>query len=294
MDVKGNREDPFQPAFWIRSWEAARKNSSGAGKIIRSDSEMNEYWNRIAASYDQAHSNQEPSERVQTVLNILRREQLLKPDWDILDIGCGPGNFTIPLADACRSVTALDSASEMCRQLLNKIENLGLKNVTVLHHLWEELDLKQTALEEKFDLSFASMTTAIFNLDTLMKMNKASRNSCCLIFWAENGSNRVRDDLYQLLFKAKDSGSGMPSVIYPFNLLYSLGYFPKIEFINSGWSTTEPVEKAIDSLCNYFWLYTDVVPAHVDIIARYVREHAVDGALTRETKTRLGVVTWNV
>jgi SAM-dependent methyltransferase len=290
LDKKINSS--MDPVFWINAWENARTKNPGAKKLIRSDTEMIEYWNHLAASYDKIHSSSAPSKRVRVVLDILQREEFLKPHYDILDIGCGPGNYTLPFSEMCKSVIALDSAAEMCRQLEMKAEKLGRKNITVLNYPWEGLELKNEGLEINFDLSFASMTTAINNYETLMQMNRSSRRNCCLIFWAENGINLVREDLYRLIFKENDPGSSMASIIYPFNLLFSLGYFPKIEFIDSGWSTTEPVDKAIDSICNYFWLYTEITPSIKNIITRYVLRRAIKGEFTRETKARLGIVTW--
>ncbi len=36
-----------------------------------------------------------------------------KPDWSILDIGCGPGTLALPLAQHTQKVTALDFSGNM-------------------------------------------------------------------------------------------------------------------------------------------------------------------------------------
>jgi ubiquinone/menaquinone biosynthesis C-methylase UbiE len=284
----------LESQFWINAWEEVRTKSPGATSIIRSDAEMIEYWNHLATSYDQAHSSLEPGKRVKVVMDILQRDKLLIPGDSIIDIGCGTGNYSIPFAKIGHCITAVDSSPEMCKQLVSKTKNLSLDNITVLNHLWEKLDLEQEGWHEKYDLSFASMTTAIFDYHTLQKMIRVSKRSCCLIFWAENGFNQVRKDLFRLIFKKDDPGSGLASIIYPFNLLYSLGYFPKIEFISSEWASTETTDKAIENLCRFFWLYTDITPEIKNIIANYVKEKAVHGLLNRKTKARLGVVSWDV
>jgi len=284
----------LEPHFWINAWEEARTKSPGATSIIRSDPEMIDYWNHLAANYDQAHSSSERGKRVTVVMDILQREKLIIPEDAVLDIGCGTGNYAIPFAEIGRTVTAVDSSPEMCKQLQRKIQNMGFTNISVLNRFWEELDLEKEGWLNKFDLAFASMTTAIFDYHTLLKMIRASKRSCCLIFWAENGFNQVRQDLFRLIFKKDNPGSGLASIIYPFNLLYSLGYFPKIEFINSGWTSTETADQAIENLCHYFWLYTEITPRIRKIISDYVGEKAVNGLLTRETKARLGVVSWNL
>jgi len=41
----------------------------------------------------------------------------VKPEWTVLDIGCGPGTLTVPLAKKVKSITALDISSEMLKFL---------------------------------------------------------------------------------------------------------------------------------------------------------------------------------
>lgn len=280
--------------YWMDAWKEARENSISKKKVIRSNAEMIDYWNHFAPKYDRVHSQTKQSPRVKKVIEILQAEDFLSPQTELLDIGCGPGNYSLPLAEICRNVTALDGAVEMCRQLKNKVEISGINNITVMNRLWEEIDLDRELMVNKFDLVFASMTEAVSDFSTLEAMNQASRENCCLVFWAENGKNRARKELWELIFKEPDPGYGMASVIYPFNLLYSQGYYPSIRFIDSEWSTEEPVEEAIESLARLFWLYTDISPEIKDIIARYVGEHAEDGIFTRKTEAQLGVTTWKV
>ncbi len=282
----------IKPEYWIKAWEEARERSVSKKKMIRSSTEMVEYWNHFAPKYDQVHSPVKQNPRVQKVIEILQAEEFLTPDTALLDIGCGPGNYSLPLAEICRSVTALDGAAGMCQQLQKKVGQLGIDNIEVMHRLWEEIDLEKEQMVNKYDLVFASMTEAVSDYPTLEAMNRASRDKCCLIFWADNGKNRARSELWELIFKEADPGYGMASVIYPFNLLYSLGYFPSMRFIDSEWSNEEPVEEAVDSLARLFWLYIDISPEIKDIISRYVKENAIDGVFKRKTEACLGVVTW--
>jgi len=180
----------------------------------------------------------------------------------------------------------------LCRMLELNSHEQNINNIKVLHRLWEELDVEQEEMTGKYDLVLASMTTAVSDLETLKKMNQASANNCCLAFWAEKGSNRVQEELWRLIFNEKAPDYGMASVIYPFNLLYSLGYFPKIEFIDTEWSHQESPKEAVESLCHMFWLYTDITPRVKKIIEKYVDEKTRNGLFVRKTVARIGVVTW--
>lgn len=282
------------PEYWVKAWQDARKNNAAEKHIIRSSSEMIEYWNHFAPKYDQLHSPIKKSPRVQEVINILQQEGFLNPQAKVLDIGCGPGNYSIPLAELCSSVTALDGASEMCRQLKKKVDQLGVRNIKVLNKLWEEIELDEEGMNKEFDLVFASMTEAVSDHATLNAMINASKENCCLVFWAAPGINKARTELWERIFNEPDPGFSMASVIYPFNLLYSLGYYPAIRFFDTEWSNEETLDEAIESLCRMFWLYTEINTEIETIIAQYVKEKAVNNIFVRKTETKLGIVTWQI
>ncbi len=212
------------PEFWQQAWEHARKNLNAEKRKIRSEKEAMEFWSSYAPRYEKKYTPDETNDRVETVLEILRRKNFLTPETDILDIGSGPGTFALPLSRLCKNVTSLDGAEGMCRELQKKADADKISNINILHRLWEDVDIKEEGMAKQYDLVFASMTAAICDFDTLDKMNQASKKDCCLIFWAERSSSRARQDLWKVFFREEDSGYGGTSIIYPFNLLYSLGH----------------------------------------------------------------------
>ena len=55
----------------------------------------------------------------------------LDKDDTVLDIGCGIGRLTIPIAEKVRQVTALDIADKMLELCQENVRNAGLDNVTI-------------------------------------------------------------------------------------------------------------------------------------------------------------------
>jgi len=292
--MKQTIDDLNQPVFWQHAWEKARKSSKTEKRKIRDNKEVMEFWNRFAPKYEKRHSPGNVDHRVQGVLDMFLQQQILNGETAVLDIGCGPGTHALPLAEICKSVTALDGAGEMCLELEKKVKEKNIGNIKVLHRMWEDVDIKKENMLKKFDLVLASMTTAVCDYETLDKMNQASRNNCCLIFWAQNSSNQARKELWKILFQEEDPGYGAASVIYPFNLLFSLGYYPEMRYIDSEWTYKEPVDEAIESLCRSFWLFTEITPYIKETITSYVQEKAENNIFSQKTKARLGVVTWSV
>ncbi|QSZ28187.1 class I SAM-dependent methyltransferase [Aceticella autotrophica] len=278
--------------FWQNVWEDAKNSSFNMRKKIRTEKEDIEFWNKFAPSYGKNTSGR-GKERLEKVIRLLESEGILSPEAEILDIGCGPGTYAIPFAKRVKSVTAVDGAEEMCRILKENMEKSGLKNINILNRLWGDVDIKKEGLENGFDLVFASMTPAVSDYKALMKMNEASRKYCCLISWAGARFNPARNELWKIIFHEEDKGMAN-MIIYPFNLLYSLGYYPTMQYLNTGWMQEETIDEAVESLSRTFWRFTEITPEIKDIIYNYVKEKAKDGLFRQETKVRMGIMTWRV
>jgi ubiquinone/menaquinone biosynthesis C-methylase UbiE len=56
----------------------------------------------------------------------------INPDDVVVDFGCGPGYFTIELANRAKKVVAVDLSPEMLKKAQNKAAKAGLKNIQLL------------------------------------------------------------------------------------------------------------------------------------------------------------------
>jgi len=88
-------------------------------------------WNRIAGDYAEwvRASGYAYGKRVVEFL----RGEMLKPEFEVLDIGAGPGSISIPLAEAVKRVVAVEPSSEMVKHLIKDAAEKGLRNVEVIN-----------------------------------------------------------------------------------------------------------------------------------------------------------------
>ena len=77
----------------------------------------------------------------------------LKPDYRIMDIGCGTGVFAVNAAPFCKQVIAMDISRTMLAYARKKAEKLGIKNIKFLNngfltyeHTGKPLDAIYTSL----------------------------------------------------------------------------------------------------------------------------------------------------
>lgn len=56
-------------------------------------------------------------------------ELVMEPHHSILEVGCGTGNYTVPVARCCTEMVAIDSSPEMLRYLRRRLGREALTNV---------------------------------------------------------------------------------------------------------------------------------------------------------------------
>lgn len=283
----GNQE------FWLKLWQDARENSPLRRRRCRNEQEAVDIWNQRAQRFAQRTSNAKGHQRQRAALALLEQEGVLGPEVKVLDIGAGPGNFTIPMARLAGEVTALEPATEMVRLLEDRVRTEHLENIRVIQHTWQEVRVEEDGLAGKFDLVFASMTPGVQDPETLQKMLKASRKFCYLSAFSGRRWRQAHRELWQRFF-AEDMGDNPGDIIYPFGLLYSIGYRPNLRFVAKQQIQEQPIEEAVEDLLRFFWSYLDITSEVRQAVEEYVQEHAQDGILRQAANTCHGMMLWRV
>lgn len=83
-------------------------------------------YNDIAGEYDQRIPGAGPADDMFTATEIQFLLSKIQPGERVLDIGCGTGRFTVPLAELGTDVSALDISTGMLEILRGKLDAKGL------------------------------------------------------------------------------------------------------------------------------------------------------------------------
>jgi SAM-dependent methyltransferase len=284
------------PDSWRRFWLEAKDRSPVNRRERRDAGEEVESWTNRASSYAE-HSESEGSRvRREEILSWLEESEVLRPGSKVLDIGAGPGNFAIPMAARAAEVTAVEPARGMVEILEQGVESEEIGNIRIVPKTWEAVDLQAEGWTGAFDLVFASMSPGVSTPEMLEKMIAASRSHCYLSGWSGNRWGKwglAQAELWPVIFE-EDLGSYPSDILYPFGLLYALGYRPELRFTQPRVHLEMAAEEAVRELADHFSRYVQVDAGVEETIASYVRKNSSAGTFLQEYSTCQGFMIWSV
>jgi SAM-dependent methyltransferase len=284
------------PEMWKRQWLEAKKHSPVNRRERRGEGAEVERWNARAPSYAE-HSESEGSQlRRNQIFSWLEQAGALQRHHRVLDIGSGPGAFSVPMARRVAEVVAVEPARGMVDILERKLESMGLKNVRTVQKTWEEVDLVAEGWRRAFDLVVASMSPGVSSPAMLEKMVAASASFCYLSGWSGDRWGKwgqAQRELWPLIF-GEELGDYPSDILYPFGLLYSLGYRPELRFVRPQVHLEMSEEEAVEGLLDHFDRYLDVGAEVRRTVRSYVGRNSRNGIFIQEATTCQGFMLWTV
>lgn len=225
-------------------------------------------------------------------LQLLEQEHMLEPTYDILDVGCGVGVYAMAIAKKVKSATGVDFSPKMIQKGQEKMGEMKLTNVTLSCIDWNTVDLTAQGFKGRFDLVFAHTTPAIGDAATFLKMNEASKRFCVI-----SNPGKMYEPVLQEVQKivgledsAEDCGS---SRIYALDMLFQMGYLPKLAYEYQVWNMNQPYENA----CAYYIgrvaaMGKQLSPSETTKVQDYLASIAKDGRVIDQINTIVTTLYW--
>ena len=150
----------------------------------------------------------------------------LNGDEVVLDIGCGPGTLAIPLAKRVKEVIALDFSAQMLEELRAYAAREGIINIKTYHIGWED----DWSILPQADIVVASRSMEVSDVEAALTKMSAHATKACYLTYKVGGSFVDMNILDYIGKKVKTK----PDYWYIPIILYSLGYLPRIDYIETG------------------------------------------------------------
>lgn len=274
---------------WVDCWKA-----SNPKKMAVSDESMAERWNKRSEEFARHMDGERGRKRTADVRGLLEEAGFSPVGAKILDIGCGPGSLSLPLARAGADVTSLDISTGMLDRLREAARKEDL-NIDAIECSWWTADIDELGFRNRFDLVIASMTPGVRDVETFDRMMACSKRFCYYSNFVGRGQDTAHREILRTILGEEPHGHGHgPAMLYPFMYLYTLGYRPIVKFNRMSKSPeqnpAEAAEAAIDFLGNE-WVLSDDAR---EKIREYYRRASPDGTYRSDAEAYTGMMVWSV
>lgn len=254
-----------------------------------------ETWDRIAKGWsrDSDKVRLEKDEKIILLKDYLIKAGALSGEYDVLDLGCGPGKYGLEFSKYARTVTLSDVSPVMLELARENTTLSGAQNISFSEADFLTESVTELGWEKKFDLVFTSLTPAMDNAETIRKINRCSRK------WAFNNSfvyfrDSLKDEVGKNVFgKPVSTNWGNSSPYCIWNILWLMGAHPRMEYtgekIDYEYDLTRTV--AEDSAVN---IIRDRAPSEseIDAVYSYLEKAYPDGKVIRKTESLYSWILW--
>lgn len=257
-------------------------------KLSHKQNRQRAFWDNMADRYPLPF-NAETLNDTRKIIAIAEAGGVCIDQATILDIGCGTGIYTLPLAQRATHITGVDSSDKMLSYCKKERDSSNLENVRILQVDWQKDDIESLGSTGVFDIVWASMTPAIRTGDDVLKMRQCANKSCVYIGWGRLRKN----DLLEEVFAAHNQVFGPPPGAAAIRtILENQGICPRTTQITTSWNWQGNLEEACRNAAGYLEAGSDT-EVQLESIKKIISRYIQDGKVSHTTHVEMEVLVWH-
>ena len=216
-------------------------------------------------------------------------KEILDGNFEILEIGPGPGTLTLPLSKMVKKIIGIELSEVNIKHLKDNLKQNNLKNVEIVNEDWEKVN--DTEIKDKFNLVVCShflwQTEDIEKL--LKRMEKAAKKYCEIIQPCGRGE-RVKE-VFEEICNQKYKGQFEPDADYfVYLILREWGRIINVRHFD--YTFIRNLEEEIRYIASFIGRFTEVNQSVEEKIREYLLKKSENGKY-REKKQAV-VMWWEV
>ena len=212
---------------------------------------------------------------------------------EVLDIGCGAGQYSLALAPFVAETVGTDVSPVMIEAARRRAAEEGIENSEFIAEDWGQADIGEKDWESRFDIVFAHMTPAICDYHTLDLMNRCAAGHCFLVKPTRR-SDEIMDGAFGEVGLPRKADELDMTVLNTFNYLWLKGITPEVTSKKEIWTMERSVEKMTAWCIDQASLRKELTSEEKERIHGFVEKRSVGGTVTEKVETTVVTVYWDV
>ena len=238
-------------------------------------------WDEIAPQFDEWMKKDDYPQELVSKIKIEHEDT-------VLDIGCGNGVITLPLAAKASSITALDISRKMLDILQEKAAAQNLSNIKVINKGIEDVEAREIGYHDVVVASRSLNGIADIQPE-LEKINKIARKYVYITLWGVD-NRKFESEMAELLGRESYQH---PDYTIVLNLLHEMGIHANVEPMKS--NTRNFYATIEDALDRIKWRIGDLNEEEKAIITEHLEKSLTknpDGSLSFSRSNSKWVLIW--
>ena len=201
--------------------------------------DLADYWNKGAEKRFQRLLKKKDIAEKQAEEFKLKRTDV------VLDIGCGTGRLTLPIAERANFVYAIDISKEMLEIAKREAKKASLKNIEFINGNFETFNTEKIG---KVDVSISYNSLGVYDIkNVLEKINDMTKKEVFIFIFASKGE-WLDEPIAEIIYgKRINNIPSSAEIIY--NLLKEMGIKPDFTVKHNVWkSEYESINSAVEDI----------------------------------------------
>ena len=175
--------------------------------------------------------------------DVLFSKLILDENDTVLDVGCGEGSITIPIAKKVKKVIGIDSSPKMLEFLKKRAEDNEISNIESI--LMSIEDISYSEIGDVDVIICSRSLNGIIPIDkVLTELNKIANKYVFITIFGPENKKIEKDFDREVNIKTED----FPNYNYFFNILFNMGIYANIErFDLNNYRKYDSIEDAMDN-----------------------------------------------
>ncbi len=265
---------------WENAWKEMRQERMKKPKVSYDD----EFFKKSAKDFSERIklNNYEFGRKTTEIL-----DEVIDDNFEVLEIGTGPGTLTIPLAKKVKKITGIEFAERNIKNLKSNLKEQNLSNVEIVNKKWEKIE--DNEIKEKLDLVICShFLWQIKDVDSLLKrMENASKRYCSII--QPCGRDETVKEIFEKISNQSYTGQFEPDADYfAYVILREWGRLVNVKYFD--YTFERNMEEQVRNIASFIGRFYEVDAVLEKRIKNYLLEVSEDGIYREENQA--AVLWW--